>query len=203
MLALGLVETVGLVGALEVADVMLKTADVRLLEKSLADAGLVTITVAGDVAAVQASVEAASASVGRIKGARLVSAHVIPRPDEELWTILKLDPDGRKKAGKANPTTPEFRKDESGERDEACAASEESAGEGEKQPEPDSSESGPRDESVAPEGDIPDEETLKNMGIGALRALAMRENITFNGKLAQAGKKALIQALLQAQSRKS
>ena len=58
MLALGLVETYGLVGAIEAADVMLKSADVELLERNGADAGLVTITVAGEVSAVQASVPA-------------------------------------------------------------------------------------------------------------------------------------------------
>ena len=52
MLALGLVETRGLIGAIEAADAMLKAADVRLLEKSLASGGLVTITNAGEVAAV-------------------------------------------------------------------------------------------------------------------------------------------------------
>ena len=57
MLALGLVETRGLIGAIEAADAMLKAADVRLLEKSLASGGLVTITIAGEVAAVQSSVD--------------------------------------------------------------------------------------------------------------------------------------------------
>ena len=69
MMALGLVETLGLVPALEAADAMLKAADVRLLEKSYADAGLVTITVAGSVSAVQASVEAGktyASSIGKL-----------------------------------------------------------------------------------------------------------------------------------------
>lgn len=55
MLALGLVETRGLLAAIEGADAMLKAADVRLLEKNLATGGLVTITIAGEVSAVQAS----------------------------------------------------------------------------------------------------------------------------------------------------
>jgi len=93
MLALGLVETCGLVGAIEAADAMLKSADVTLLERNCADAGLVTITVAGEVSAVQASVNAAAARVKEIAGTVLVSAHVIPRPDAELETILRLDPD--------------------------------------------------------------------------------------------------------------
>ena len=93
MLALGLVETRGLLAAIEGADAMLKAADVRLLEKNLATGGLVTITIAGEVSAVQASVDAAKACILRIAGAELVSAHVIPRPDQELNGILLLDPD--------------------------------------------------------------------------------------------------------------
>ena len=73
MLALGLIETKGLIGAIEAADAMLKAANVRLLEKSLATGGLVTITIAGEVAAVQSAVDAASASLDRIEGVVCVS----------------------------------------------------------------------------------------------------------------------------------
>lgn len=90
MLALGLVETKGLIGAIEAADAMLKAADVRLLEKTLATGGLVTITVAGEVAAVQSAVDAAAASLARIDGVVCVSRHVIPRPDAELAHVLRL-----------------------------------------------------------------------------------------------------------------
>ena len=62
MLALGLIETKGLIGAIEAADAMLKAANVRLLEKSLATGGLVTITIAGEVAAVQ------SDGIGSVSG---------------------------------------------------------------------------------------------------------------------------------------
>lgn len=92
MSALGMVETKGLVGAVEAADAMLKTADVSLLEKNLAGGGLVTITITGEVAAVQAAVEGAVAAVGRIAGAQVVSAHVIPRPVEELEAVIRLKP---------------------------------------------------------------------------------------------------------------
>lgn len=88
MTALGLIETKGLLAAIECADAMLKAANVRLLEKNLAGGGLVTISIAGDVAAVKASVDAAVAAVERIKGAVLVSAHVIARPDAELSRII-------------------------------------------------------------------------------------------------------------------
>ncbi len=102
MLALGLIETKGLIGAIEAADAMLKAADVRLLEKSLATGGLVTITVAGEVAAVQSAVDAARASLSRLEGAVCVSCHVIPRPDNGLESILLLQPGGQSPAAPAS-----------------------------------------------------------------------------------------------------
>ena len=93
MIALGLIETKGLIAAIEAADAMLKAADVYLLERTCIGAGLVTITVASkDVGAVQASVDAAVAAISRVPGAIVVSKHVIPRPDLELHQILKLTP---------------------------------------------------------------------------------------------------------------
>lgn len=103
MLALGLIETKGLIGAIEAADAMLKAADVRLLEKSLATGGLVTITIAGEVAAVQSAVDAARASLSRLEGAVCVSCHVIPRPDGGLENILLLQPGGQTPAALAAP----------------------------------------------------------------------------------------------------
>lgn len=88
MKALGFIETVGLLPAVEAADAMLKAAEVRLVDKSLASGGLVTITVSGEVAAVKASVDAGAAAVERIQGAKLVSRHVIARPDDELEKII-------------------------------------------------------------------------------------------------------------------
>lgn len=83
--ALGLIETRGLVGAIEAADAGLKAADVRLLGTERADAGLVTITFGGEVAAVRAAVDAGRAAATRV--GHLVSAHVIPRPHRELDVI--------------------------------------------------------------------------------------------------------------------
>ncbi len=83
--ALGLVETKGLVGALEAADAGLKAANVRLLSTERADAGLVTVMFGGDVAAVRAAVDAGSAAAQRV--GQLISAHVIPRPHEQLSNI--------------------------------------------------------------------------------------------------------------------
>lgn len=98
MLALGLIETRGLVPAIEGADAMLKAADVRLLEKHFVGGGLVTITIAGEVSAVRAAVDAAVAAIRRIEGATLLSEHVIARPDEELTRILCFEPAEEKSA---------------------------------------------------------------------------------------------------------
>lgn len=88
MQALGLIETMGLIAAIESADAMLKAADVRLLEKTIVGGGLVTVAVIGDVAAVKAAVEAGGAAVMMIDSTLLVSQHVIPRPHEELDSLI-------------------------------------------------------------------------------------------------------------------
>jgi microcompartment protein CcmL/EutN len=88
MLALGLLETRGLLPAIEAADVMLKAAQVELIGRTLTGGGLVTITVTGDVGAVKAAVEAAVAAVEKREPLLLVSHHVIPRPHQELESIL-------------------------------------------------------------------------------------------------------------------
>lgn len=92
MSALGLVETIGLVAAIEAADAMLKAANVHLLERNQVGSGLVTITVAGEVSAVKASVDAAAAAVKRLNPSALCSQHVIARPDAELGHVLALAP---------------------------------------------------------------------------------------------------------------
>jgi ethanolamine utilization protein EutM len=89
--ALGMIETRGLIGSIVSADAMLKAANVRLVKQEKVDAALVTILIEGDVGAVQAAVDAgkyAAANVGE-----LISAHVIPRPDDEVGEML----DGQKK----------------------------------------------------------------------------------------------------------
>ncbi|MGI8496881.1 MAG: BMC domain-containing protein [Gemmatimonadaceae bacterium] len=83
--ALGLVETKGLVGAIEAADAGLKAANVDLLGQERADAGLVTVMFGGDVASVRSAVDAGSAAAKRV--GQLVSSHVIPRPHAQLDRI--------------------------------------------------------------------------------------------------------------------
>ncbi|CRK81811.1 BMC domain-containing protein [Neobacillus massiliamazoniensis] len=88
MQALGLIETRGLLAAVESADVMLKAAEVTLVEKTYVGGGLVSIAVTGDVGAVTAAVEAGTAAVRQINSELLVSKHVIPRPHEELDDMI-------------------------------------------------------------------------------------------------------------------
>ena len=86
MKALGLIETKGMVGAIVAADIALKTAQVELINKEHTKGGLVCIEFEGDVAAVQASVEAA---VTAIKDMGIyVGSHVIPRPDNSVEKII-------------------------------------------------------------------------------------------------------------------
>ena len=87
--ALGLIETRGLVGALEAADAGAKAANVRLLGTERADAGLVTVTFLGDVASVKAAVDAGAAAAQRV--GQLVAAHVIPRPHEDIGIVAEDD----------------------------------------------------------------------------------------------------------------
>ncbi len=84
--ALGMVETRGLVGAIEAADAMVKAANVKLVGKEKVGSGLVTVLVRGDVGAVKASVDAGAAAAKRV--GELVSVHVIPRPHDDVEGIL-------------------------------------------------------------------------------------------------------------------
>ncbi len=78
--ALGMIETRGLVGAIEAADAMVKAANVILIGKEYIGAGYVTVMVRGDVGAVKAATDAGAAAARRV--GELVSVHVIPRPHE-------------------------------------------------------------------------------------------------------------------------
>ena len=84
--ALGMIETKGLVGAIEAADAMVKAANVRLIVKETIGGGYVTVMVRGDVGAVKAATDAGAAAAGRV--GELKSVHVIPRPHNEVENIL-------------------------------------------------------------------------------------------------------------------
>ena len=84
--ALGMVETRGLVAAIEAADSMVKAANVTLIGTEKIGSGLVSVMVRGDVGAVKSAVEAGSASASRL--GELVATHVIPRPHDDVEKIL-------------------------------------------------------------------------------------------------------------------
>jgi microcompartment protein CcmL/EutN len=84
--ALGILETQGLTAMLEAADVMLKAANVTLVGKEKIGAAYVTVMIRGDVAAVKAAVDAGAAAVNGL--GKLIAAHVIPRPHDDLTALL-------------------------------------------------------------------------------------------------------------------
>ena len=92
--ALGMVETRGLVAAIEAADAMVKAANVVLIGSEKIGSGLVSVMVRGDVGAVKAATDAGAAAAEKV--GELISVHVIPRPHSEVAAIL---PKGREMAG--------------------------------------------------------------------------------------------------------
>ena len=86
VIALGMVETKGLVGAIEAADAMVKAANVVLIGSEYVGGGFVTVMVRGDVGAVKAATDAGAAAAKRV--GELVSVHVIPRPHSDVEMIL-------------------------------------------------------------------------------------------------------------------
>lgn len=84
--ALGMIETRGLVGSIEAADAMVKSANVSLIGKVQIGAGYVTVMVRGDVGAVKAAVDAGSAAADKV--GELIAQHVIPRPHSDVEKML-------------------------------------------------------------------------------------------------------------------
>ena len=84
--ALGMVETKGLVGAIEAADAMVKSANVSLVGYEKIGSGLVTVMVRGDVGAVKAAVDAGACAAEKV--GEIVAQHVIPRPHTDVEKIL-------------------------------------------------------------------------------------------------------------------
>lgn len=93
--AIGLIETKGLVSLIEASDAALKSANVTILGWDKVGSGLVTAFFTGDVAAVKAAVEAGAAAAGKVGD--VVGVHIIPRPHDEIASILPKP----KKAAKA------------------------------------------------------------------------------------------------------
>lgn len=88
--ALGLIETRGLVAALQAADAMAKAANVEILTRQHPGGGLITIIARGDVGSVRAAVDAGAAAAGQV--GKVISAHIIPRPHDEIADLLLRPP---------------------------------------------------------------------------------------------------------------
>lgn len=101
LIALGMVETRGLVGSIEAADAMVKAANVVLIGSEYVGGGYVTVMVRGDVGAVKAATDAGAAAAKRV--GELVSVHVIPRPHSDVEMILPKNAKGS--FGGRNATT--------------------------------------------------------------------------------------------------
>ena len=84
--ALGMIETRGLVAAIEAADAMVKAANVQLIGTEKIGSGLVSVMVRGDVGAVKSAVEAGGAAAGSL--GEIIATHVIPRPHGDVEKIL-------------------------------------------------------------------------------------------------------------------
>lgn len=93
LIALGMIETKGLVGAIEAADAMVKAANVVLIGSEYVGGGYVTVMVRGDVGAVKAATDAGAAAAKRV--GELVSVHVIPRPHADVELILPQNSKGQ------------------------------------------------------------------------------------------------------------
>lgn len=93
--ALGMVETKGLVSAIEASDAMLKAASVTLIGYEKIGKGLVTAYVKGDVAAVKAATDAGAAAAAKV--GEVTSVHVIPRPHDDLAALLPGAKSGKAK----------------------------------------------------------------------------------------------------------
>ncbi|MBU3190819.1 BMC domain-containing protein [Clostridium bowmanii] len=96
--ALGLIEVKGYLGAIEAADIALKSANVNLIGCEIVRGGLVTVKLEGDVSSVKAAVEAAEDAL--TKSNILVVAHVIARPDTSVWDIIENNVDQEEKIQK-------------------------------------------------------------------------------------------------------
>ena len=86
--ALGMIETKGLIGSIEAADAMTKSAEVELVGTEKIGSGLVTVIVQGDVGAVKAATESGAEAASRL--GEVVSVHVIPRPHADINSILPM-----------------------------------------------------------------------------------------------------------------
>lgn len=212
MMALGFIETKGLLASIEGADAMVKAANVSLLSKTLIGAGLVTITVGGDVASVRAAVDAGAAAIRRIEGTALVSEHVIARPDNELTHILSVTAPADETAPEAAPVVVEATHTEvaplpaeeeqaKSEPEVSVAAEITPAEQVEEQPVSGQQEITPEEPALeAASSETPDISQLKKMTVSKLRQIARSlDNIALTrNEIKSVKKKALVAAIINA-----
>ena len=168
MKALGMIETRGLVAAIEAADAMVKAANVTLTNKEHVGGGLVTVMVRGDVGAVKAATDAGAAAAERV--GELVSVHVIARPHGELEEILEPEAPA---AQPDPPTSPEQPVQEPAMEASAPAPRTEEPQKTEAVKEAAAEEAA--EEALAPEDYSP--EALANMTVVKLRSAARTLNV--------------------------
>lgn len=213
--ALGMIETRGLVAAIECADVMLKAADVVLNGRTLVGGGLVTVCVSGDVGAVKASVDAGEAAVLHLGKDLLISRHVIPRPDAAIAGILsahgpdKPDPPEPAPSEEAEPAETSTGANGTGFADEAGAAYPESRQEADNTPKEEAPEVSFEDidfknfhkaeaDALAVQPGVNLDGVFRKMPVPALRRL-VREytDIGLTGRAVSRAKKAMLLRLLE------
>ena len=199
--ALGLIETHGLVAAIEAADAALKTAAVELINYQKVTGGLLTIAVTGEVAAVQAAVAAGSAAAAKV--GVLVSQHVIPRPMADIELLI----DTRKKSPEPpNPERPDPNPAGSGgdgPAEEAAAKAEEAVSRAEETAE-EAADEIRADEAIKAGADSKTlkalKEQLTGLGVEELRRMARKTGgIAIRGRqISRANKEVLIKEILRA-----
>ncbi|MDI6783169.1 MAG: BMC domain-containing protein [bacterium] len=106
--ALGMIETLGLVSSLEAADAAIKAAAVTLQEISFPGAGLATVKIVGEVSAVKSAVDAGVAAAQKV--GKVVSVHIIPRPDDQIEPLINSVPAISQETGAADVLQPKVEK---------------------------------------------------------------------------------------------
>jgi len=176
MEALGMIETMGTLAAVEAADAMLKSADVRLCCKQKVGGGIVTVLVTGDVGAVKASVDAGAAAVQSLNENCFRSSHVIPRLHDEVGMLF-----GENEKAEVPETMKEEEAQESGAEETALESINKAL----------------LDQLAEEGGESDPFERLNDLNIGEIRTLS-REYEQFGVKknaIAKMGKEALIKEI--------
>ena len=197
MNAIGMIETKGLLAAVEGADSMLKSADVSLINKSSATGGLITITVTGEVSAVQTAVEVAADAICRLGQNLLISKHVIARPSSTLETIIPIIPSVTQKENV------EDIEQEDVEQESSSAAETQDDAEPPIAEKIDATDDAPELESVEETQPIYNESKLQRMKLANLRKIVSElPETNIKVDLKKATKKVLIKVVCDSQNKK-